>query len=160
MAPSTHQTIYEIVALACAFSYCIVGCIVVEICYLPWLGKSYTVLTLLVLVQPLVVWVLGCGIFALTSMSFNKGGFLYVIIMSWLHSSLVVQDLPRQDQCLDMSSLKLGLALLNVVMNIRGALDSCLPVVSAKSASLVTWLVFFQASIRISWGYSLHIKYQ
>ena len=35
MAPSALQTIYEIVALACASSYCIVGCLVVEICYLP-----------------------------------------------------------------------------------------------------------------------------
>ena len=29
------QTIYEIVTLACAFSYFVVGCIIVEICYLP-----------------------------------------------------------------------------------------------------------------------------
>ena len=41
------------------------------------------------LLQPLVVVVLGCGIFALTSMSFNEGGFLYVTIKSWMDSSLV-----------------------------------------------------------------------
>ena len=35
MAPSALQTIYKIVTLACAFSYSVIGCMVVEICYLP-----------------------------------------------------------------------------------------------------------------------------
>ena len=47
------------------------------------------------LVQPLVVSAFGCGILALTSMSFKEGGFLYVTIMSWLHNSLGALDLPR-----------------------------------------------------------------
>ena len=47
------------------------------------------------LVQPLLVLVFGCGILALTNMSFKEGGFLYVTIMSWLLNSLVALDLPR-----------------------------------------------------------------
>ena len=35
VAPVTLQTVYEIVTLACAFSYCIVGYIIVQICYFP-----------------------------------------------------------------------------------------------------------------------------
>ena len=35
VAPVALQTIYEIVTLACAFSYCVVGCIIVEVCYFP-----------------------------------------------------------------------------------------------------------------------------
>ena len=35
VAPVALQTIYEIVTLACAFSDCVVGCIIVEICYFP-----------------------------------------------------------------------------------------------------------------------------
>ena len=35
VAPSAFQTIYEIVTLACAFGNSVVGCVVVEICYLP-----------------------------------------------------------------------------------------------------------------------------
>ena len=81
-------------------------------------------------------------------------------MMSWLHSSLVALDLPRKDQCLDMISLKLGLALLYVVINIRGAVVSFLPVVSSSSDSLLTLLVFCQASRITSWGYSLQMKYQ
>ena len=55
-------------------------------------------------------------------------------------------DLPRKDQCLDMISLKLGLALLYVVINIRGAVVSFLPVESSNSDFLLTLLVFCQAS--------------
>ena len=35
VALSAFQAIYEIVALACVFGNSVVGCIVVEICYLP-----------------------------------------------------------------------------------------------------------------------------
>ena len=45
VAPSALQTVYEIVTLACAFSYCVVDCIIVELCYFPWLGESCTILT-------------------------------------------------------------------------------------------------------------------
>ena len=38
VAPFTFQAINEIVALACAFSDSVVGCIIVEIGYFPWLG--------------------------------------------------------------------------------------------------------------------------
>ena len=34
------QTIYEIVTLACAFVDCIVGCVIVEICYFSLIGKA------------------------------------------------------------------------------------------------------------------------
>ena len=47
------------------------------------------------LLQPLSVVVLGCVIFALISMSFKEGGFLYVIIKFCLPNSLVTLDLPR-----------------------------------------------------------------
>ena len=33
VAPVALQTIYEIVALACAFGDCVVGCVIVEISY-------------------------------------------------------------------------------------------------------------------------------
>ena len=35
VAPVALQTIYKIATLACAFSDCVVGCIVAEICYFP-----------------------------------------------------------------------------------------------------------------------------
>ena len=35
VAPIAFQAIYEIVALACAFSNSLVGCVVVEVSYLP-----------------------------------------------------------------------------------------------------------------------------
>ena len=79
-------------------------------------------------------------------------------MMSSLHSSLVALDLPRKDQCLDMISLKLGLALLYVVMNIKGDVVSFLSLVSSKSDSLLTLLVFCQASRMSSCGYSLQMK--
>ena len=55
-------------------------------------------------------------------------------------------DLPRKDQCLDIISMKLGLALLYVVMNIRGALVSLLPAFPSNNDSLLTLLAFSQAS--------------
>ena len=35
VAPLAFQAIYEIVALTCAFGNSVVGCVVVEVCYLP-----------------------------------------------------------------------------------------------------------------------------
>ena len=45
VAPVALQTIYKIVTLACAFGDCIVGCIIVQICYFPCLGNPCTILT-------------------------------------------------------------------------------------------------------------------
>ena len=95
VVPVALQTIYEIVTLACAFSDCIVGCIVVQIWYFPWLGNPVQYWQVLGLVHPFGVVLLGCGIFALTNRFFNEGDFLYVIMMSCLPISLVALDLPR-----------------------------------------------------------------
>ena len=35
VALSAFQTVYEIVTLVCAFSYCVVDYIIVEVCYFP-----------------------------------------------------------------------------------------------------------------------------
>ena len=64
---------------------------------------------------------------------------------------------PDYAQCLEMSSLKLGLALLYVVMNISGtSLASLFSIFN--SFSLLDFLVSIQAFDMISWGYSLHLK--
>ena len=72
------------------------------------------------LLQPSKMGVFDCIIFALISKSFKEGGFLYVIIKFCLPNSLVALDIPKYNQCLDIISLKLGLALLYVVINISG----------------------------------------
>ena len=56
------------------------------------------------------------------------------------------------------SSLKLGLAVLYVVINISGISVSWLFSVGDNSCSLVNILVFIQALSIVSWGYSLQIK--
>ena len=71
--------------------------------------------------------------------------------------SLVALDLPRYVQCLEMSSLKLGLALLYVVINMSGRSLAVLSTVF-NNCSLVNLFVSVQACSIISWGYSLHLK--
>ena len=44
VAPFTFQAINEVVAFACAFSDSVVGCVVVVVSYLPWLGQPCAIL--------------------------------------------------------------------------------------------------------------------
>ena len=71
--------------------------------------------------------------------------------------SLVALDMPRYAQCLDISSLKLGLSLLYVVMNMSGRSLAVLSTVS-NNCSLVNLFVSVHACSMMSWGYSLHLK--
>ena len=66
-------------------------------------------------------------------------------------------DLPKYAQCLEISSLKLGLALLYVVMNISGTSIVALFSV-CNSCSIVNLFVSAHAFSMMSWGYSLHLK--
>ena len=57
-----------------------------------------------------------------------------MIMKSLFPNSLVALDLPKYAQCLEKSSLKLGLALLYVVINISGvSLFSLFPLVKSCS---------------------------
>ena len=78
VAPFAFQAIYEIVTLACAFGNGVV--LLLRFVIFPDWDNLVQYWQVLGLVQPLVVWVFGCGILALTNMSFNEGGFLYVTI--------------------------------------------------------------------------------
>ena len=84
------QTIYKIVTLACAFGNCILGCIVIQICYFPDWEILVQYWQVLGLVHPFRVVLFGCGIFALSNMSFNKGAlymesWCLVCLILWWH---------------------------------------------------------------------------
>ena len=87
--------------------------------YDSWLGNFAAVFAGYGLL-PAVDWgIESPGILVLISISLREG-FTIKNMKSSISKSLVTLDLPRLEQCLEMISLKLGLALLYVVINIMG----------------------------------------